>query len=129
MSKNKNSVALSTIEVEYIAVSMACCEAVWLSKLFSELFEHVKDTNAIFYDNYSGIHLSKNLVFHDHSKHIDIKYHFIQDMVQQRAIRLHHIGTDEQVADILTKPLEKVKFLTFHERLGVMERPSYEGPI
>ena len=53
----------------------------------------------------------------------------IQDMVQQGAIRLHHIGTDEQVVDILTKPLGKVKFLAFHERLGIVERPSYEGPI
>jgi hypothetical protein len=68
-------------------------------------------------------------VFHDRSKHIDIRYHFIWDMVQRGAIRLHHIGTDEQVADILTKPLGKVKFLTFRERLGVVERPSYEGPV
>ncbi len=50
-------------------------------------------------------------------------------MVQQGAIRLHHIGTDEQVADILTKPLGKVKFLAFQERLGVVERPSYEGLV
>eukprot|EP00253_Pinus_taeda_P021741 PITA_21741 len=72
---------------------------------------------------------AKNHVFHDRSKHIDIRYHFIRDMVQRGAIRLHHIGTDEQVANILTKPLGKVKFLTFQERLGVMERPSYEGHI
>ena len=50
-------------------------------------------------------------------------------MVQQGATRLRHIGIDDQVADILTKPLGKVKFLTFRERLGVVERPSYEGPV
>ena len=49
-------------------------------------------------------------------------------MVQQGVVRLHHIGTDEQVADILTKPLGKVKFLTFHEKLGIVNRTSYEGP-
>ena len=80
-------------------------------------------------DNQSGIRLSENPVFHDRSKHIDIRYHFIRDMVQRGAIRLHHIGTDEQITNILTKPLGKVKFLTFRELLGAMERPSYEGPV
>ena len=97
--------ALSTAEAEYIAASMACCEAIWLRKLFSELFRHVLDTTMILCDNQSGIWLSENPVFHDRSKHIDIKYHFIWDMVQRGAIRLNHIGTDEQVADILTKSL------------------------
>ena len=61
---------------------MAYCEVVWLRKLFSEIFEHVLDTTMIFRDNESGIHLSDNLVFHDHLNHIDIRYHFIWDMVQ-----------------------------------------------
>ena len=57
--------ALSTAEAEYIAASMACCEVVWLRKLFSELFGHVLGTTVILCDNQSGIRLSKNLVFHD----------------------------------------------------------------
>ena len=65
--------------------------------------------------------MTENPVFHDRSKHINIRYHFIRDMVQRGAVRLDHIGTDEQVADILTKPLGKVKFLTFRERLGIVE--------
>ena len=80
-------------------------------------------------DKQSGIRLSEYPVFHDRSKHIDIRYHYIRDMVQRGAIRLQHIGTDEQVADILTKPLGKVKFLTFREQLGVVQRPSYEGRV
>ena len=83
----------------------------------------------ILWDNQCGIHLSENPIFHDRFKHIDIKYHYIRDMVQQGAIRLQHIGTDEQIANILTKPLEKVKFLTFREQLGVVQRPSDEGPV
>ena len=129
MSRKQKSVALSTAEAEYIVASMASCGAVWLRKLFSELFGHVLDTTMIFYNNQSGIRLFDNLVFHDRSKHIDIRYHFIWDMVQWGAIRLQHIGTDDQVANILTKPLGKVKFLTFRERLGVVERPSYEGLV
>ena len=65
--------------------------------------------------------MSENPVFHDRSKHIDIRYHFIWDMVQRGVVRLDHIGTNEQVADILTKPLGKVKFLTFRENLGIVE--------
>ena len=68
--------ALSTTEAEYIAASMAYCEAVWLRKLFSELFGYVLDTTVILCDNQSGIRLSENLVFHEWSKHIDIRYTF-----------------------------------------------------
>eukprot|EP00253_Pinus_taeda_P036164 PITA_36164 len=115
MSRKQKSVALSPVKFEYIVESMASCDAVWLRKLFSELFGHVMDTTVILCDNQSGIRLSENPVFHDRSKHIDIRDHFIRDMVQRGVIRLHHIGSDEQVTDILTKPLWKVKFLAFRE--------------
>ena len=86
------------------------------------------DTTVILCDNQNGIRLSENPVFHDRSKHIDIRYHFIRDIVQRGAIRLDHIGTDEQVVDILMKPLGKVKFPTFREKFGIVERPYSEGP-
>ena len=127
MSREQKLVALTTAKVEYIVASMASCEVVWLRKLFRDLFGHVLDTTVIFCNNQSRIHLFGNLVFHDRSKHIGIRYHFIQDMVQRGAIRLRHIRIDDQVVDILTKSLGKVKFLTFCERLGIMERPSCEG--
>eukprot|EP00253_Pinus_taeda_P013724 PITA_13724 len=129
MSRKQKSVALSTAEAKYITASMASCEVVWLRKLFSELFGFTLDTTVILCDNQSGIHLSKNPIFHDCSKHIDIKYHYIQDMVQRGAIRLQHICTEKQVADILTEPLGKVKFLTFREQLGVVQRPFNEGHV
>eukprot|EP00253_Pinus_taeda_P024837 PITA_24837 len=115
MSGKQKSVALSTAEVGFITAGMGLCEAGWSKKLFSELFGHVLDTTVILCDSQSQIRLSDNPVFHDRSKHTDIRHHFIWDMVQQGAIRLHHIGTDVQVVDILTKPLGKVKFLAFHE--------------
>ena len=92
------------------------------------MFGHVLDTTVILCDNQSGIRLSENHVFHDQSKHIDIRYHFIWDRVQRGVVRLDHIGTDEQVTYILTKPLEKDKFLTFREKLGIVDRPYCEGP-
>eukprot|EP00253_Pinus_taeda_P001493 PITA_01493 len=121
MNIMQNSVALSTTEVEYITASMASCEFVWLRKFFRELFEQVLDTTIIYCDNKSGIRLEKNLVFHDKSKHIEIKYHYISDMVQRGAVRLHHISIDDQIADILTKLLPKGKFLDFREQLGLMD--------
>eukprot|EP00253_Pinus_taeda_P025204 PITA_25204 len=77
MSRKQKLMALSTAEAEYIAASMATCEAVWLRKLFSELFGFTLDTTVILCDNQSGIRLSENPIFHDRSKHIDIKYHYI----------------------------------------------------
>ena len=65
--------ALSTAEAKYIATSMASCEAVWFLKLFNELFGFTLDTTVILCDNQSGIRLSENHVFHDRSKHIDIR--------------------------------------------------------
>ena len=72
--------ALSTTEAEYVVAFSANCEAVWLRKL-SDLFDLQMDATCIHCDNQSCVNLSKNLMFHDKSKHIEIKYHYIRDMV------------------------------------------------
>ena len=72
-------------------------------------------------DNQSCIQLSENPVFHDRSKHIEIKYHFIRDYVQRGAVTLQYISTNEQVADILTKSLGRGKFIHFRDKLGVVK--------
>ena len=77
-------------------------------------------TNCIYCDNQSCVKLSENPVFHDKSKHIEIKYHYIKDMVQRGAVKLQHVATEEQIADVLTKPLARVKFEYFRENLGVL---------
>ena len=64
--------------------------------------------------------MSQNLVFHDNLKHIEIKYHFIRDMVQRGALKLQYVATEEHIADVLTKPLARVKFEYFREKLGVL---------
>ena len=65
--------------------------------------------------------MSENPVFHDRSKHIEIKYHYIRDMVQRGAVKLLYVATEEQIADVLTKPLARLKFEYFRERLGVLQ--------
>jgi hypothetical protein len=59
-------------------------------------------------------------VFHDRSKHIEIKYHYIRDMVQKGALRLQYVATDEQVADVLTKSLSRTKFEYFRDKLSIV---------
>ena len=66
--------------------------------------------------------MTENLMFHDNSKHIEIRYHYIRDMVQRGAIKLQYVSTDEQVADVLTKPLSHVKFEHFQDKLGIVQK-------
>ena len=68
--------------------------------------------------------MSVNLIFHDKSKHIEIQYHFIHDKVQKGAVELQYIPTDDQIVDVLTKPLHRTKFEYFHGILGVEENVS-----
>ena len=80
-SRKQSCVALSTVEVEYVAACSASCEAVWMRKLLSHLFDLQLDATCIYCDNHSCVKLSNNPLFHDKSKHIKIKYHYIMDMV------------------------------------------------
>jgi hypothetical protein len=120
LSRKQSSMALSTTEIEYIAASVASREAVWLRKLLARLFDLELEPTLINYDNQSCVKLLENLVFHDKLKHIEIKYHFIQDMVQKGGVELRYISTDEQITKILNKPLYRVKYEYFRDKLGVM---------
>ena len=65
--------------------------------------------------------LSENLVFHDKSKNIEIKYHYIRDMVQRGVVKLQYVATNDQIADVLTKTLARVKFEYCREKFGVLQ--------
>ena len=80
------------------------------------------DTTTIVCDNQSCINVTENLVFHENSKHIEIQYFYIMDMVQKGPIKLHYMSINEQVVDVLTKPLSRVKFEYFHDKLGVVRK-------
>ena len=70
-------------------------------------------------DNKSAIELSKNPVHHDRSKHIDIKFHYIRDCMDAGKVQIDHVGTKDQLADLLTKALGRVQFIELRQRLGV----------
>ena len=109
-SQKQKVVAISSCEAEYIAAAMAACQGIWLARLFGELMNQPAAPFSLFIDNKSAISLCKNPVLHDRSKHIDLRYHFIRDYVEKRWVAVEFIGTREQKADILTKPLCRVRF-------------------
>ena len=116
MSKKQNLVSLSTAEAEYIAVGSYCAQLLWMKKLLYE-YGISQDTMCVFYDNSSAINLSKNPVQHSKSKHIEIWYHFIRDLVEEKVVWLEFINTDNQKADIFTKPLDGSWFESFYRSL------------
>ena len=65
--------------------------------------------------------LSENPVFHDKSKHIKIKYHYMRDIMQRGAVKLQYVAIEEQIVDVLMKPLARLKFEYFREKLGVLQ--------
>jgi hypothetical protein len=115
---------LSTTEAEYIALSVAVCKAVWLRKLLTDLFDHEMDPTTTHCDNQSCVKLFENPVFHDRSKDIEIKYHYIRHIVQRKKVHMQYLPTHEQIADLFTKSLAKTKFKYFRERLGLVENAS-----
>ena len=103
-----------------MAASQASGEAIWLPKMLVGLFGQEMSLTIIHCDNQSCIKLSENPVFHDRSKHIEIRYHFIRDWVQRGAVQLQYISTNDQVADILTKALPRSKHVFFRDKMGLV---------
>jgi hypothetical protein len=94
-SRKQSSISLNTVEAEYIATCSASCEAIWLRMLLTGLFDLEMRATVILCDKQNYIKMTENPVFHDRSKHIEIRYHFICDMVQRGALKLQYISIDE----------------------------------
>ena len=92
-SRKQRSVALSSAEVEYMEASLAACEAIWMRKIVVSLFGSYLEPTVIYCDKQSCIKLSANPIFHDRSKHIDIRDHHIRDFVQREIMLLSYIPT------------------------------------
>jgi len=120
-SQKQRVVALSSCEAEYIASANAACQGIWLSRLLGELLGIQAPMVRLLVDNKSAIALSKNSIHHDRSKHIDTRYHFIRDCVDRGEVDIDHVGTIEQLADILTKTLGHVRFVELRQQLGVVD--------
>jgi hypothetical protein len=120
-SQKQKVVALSSCEAEYIASATASCQGVWLSRLLAEPRGKNADTITLKIDNQSAIQLSKNLVFHDRSKHIDVKYHYIRECVEEGRVDVEPVDTKFQLADILTKALGRDQFVQLRSKLDLVD--------
>ncbi|BAT81652.1 hypothetical protein VIGAN_03143300 [Vigna angularis var. angularis] len=118
-SKKQPVVALSSCEAEYIAGSYVACQGIWLEEVLRELMIPVKAPLQLKIDNVSIINLSKNPVSHDKSKHIDVRYHFLRDMVNKCRIELVYCNTETQLADGFTKAVKIERFEWLRKEIGV----------
>ncbi|XP_073022735.1 secreted RxLR effector protein 161-like [Primulina eburnea] len=109
-ANSQSVVAFSTTESEYIALSEGIKEALWLKGIVSEL--GVKQDKVVVHcDNQNAIHLSKHQVYHERSKHIDVRLHFVKDVISKGEVQMEKIDTKDNPADIMTKPLPRTKFV------------------
>ncbi|CAK9827765.1 Retrovirus-related Pol polyprotein from transposon TNT 1-94 [Anthophora retusa] len=110
-AKKQPSVALSTMEAEYTALAEVSREVIYIIRLLSHMGfdKYVTKPIKILCDNQSAIKLAKDAIYHKRSKHIDIKYHFTRELIEQKEITVEYIKTDSMIADIFTKALTKCK--------------------
>ena len=117
-SQKQSCIALSTAEAEYVALSLAAQETVWLRRLMEELNQDVTNPTIIFDDSQSATALAKNPQFHRKTKHIDIRYHFIRDQVEKGFVTIKYCASADMLADILTKGLQRLTHDKLSEKLN-----------
>ncbi|OXA43043.1 Copia protein [Folsomia candida] len=129
MSKRQTCISLSSCQAEYVALALAGKEAVWVTRLYLELDMISLENEPICLktDSQSAIKLAKNDEFHDKSKHIDIRHHFIRDLVETNQVVLEHLPDKVQPADILTKSVVRESFETKRYLMGMVPSSSCKG--
>ena len=118
-SKKQSVVALSSCEAEYVSCTSAAKEAIWLSNILAFVLDRPRTPITIKVDNQGSIGSANSGAITSRNKHIDIRYHFIRDVIIQKLIALMHIPTSDQTADIFTKALAFVLFERFRTSLGL----------
>uniref|UniRef100_H3GB36 Reverse transcriptase Ty1/copia-type domain-containing protein n=2 Tax=Phytophthora ramorum TaxID=164328 RepID=H3GB36_PHYRM len=127
-SKKQRTVALSSTEAEYMALSEATQEAVWLKVFLCELGEMASDEAVkIYEDNQGSIALAKNPQFHKRTKHIDIRYHFVREKVEDGQVVLQYVSTTDMLADMMTKAIPATQFSVLRTKLGIQGAIAVES--
>ncbi|PON92598.1 hypothetical protein TorRG33x02_116920, partial [Trema orientale] len=126
-SKKQQIVTFSTTEIEFVTTASSSCQVIWLRRLLEVLHSKQQGPTMINCDNLSAIKLSKNPVLHGRSKHIDVRYHFLPDLCKNGVIELVFCKSEDQLANILTKPLKLAIFMKLRSMLGVCSSKELEA--
>ncbi|KAK9723638.1 hypothetical protein RND81_05G014700 [Saponaria officinalis] len=118
-SKKQSTVVLSTAEIKYVAATLVCSQLLWLKQQLQD-YGVSFSCIPIFCDNTSAIIISKNPAQHSRTKHIEIRHHFLRDNVEKGIIRLEFCKTENQWADIFTKPLARESFEMLRLEIGLI---------
>ncbi|GKA91397.1 hypothetical protein Tco_0813267 [Tanacetum coccineum] len=119
--KKQTALAISTTEAEYVSAGKACQQALWMKQALVDYDVRLYDI-PIMCDNKGAIDLSKNLVQHSRTKHIEIHHHFLRDNIQNGNISIEKVSSKDNIADILTKPLKREPFNYLRLSLGMMKQ-------
>ncbi|XP_060212067.1 uncharacterized mitochondrial protein AtMg00810-like [Lycium barbarum] len=118
-SKKQPTVSLSSAEAEYRALRKVVAELVWLGRLLGDMGLVVKSPVPVYCDSQAALHIARNPVFHERTKHIEIDCHYVRDILSSGYISLHHVCSSDQLADVLTKSLTGVPHHRLMCKLGV----------
>jgi hypothetical protein len=124
-SKKQTSVTLSTAEDEYVATGQCCAQLLWMRQTLQD-FDYNLSEVSLLCDNESAIRLADNPVEHSRTKHIDIRHHFLRDHQQRGDIDVCHINTENQLADIFTKPLDEKRFCRLRSEINVLDSQNLD---
>jgi hypothetical protein len=117
-SKKQDCTSLSSTESEYVAMSACCAQVIWMRSQLKD-YGYLFNKIPIYCDSKSAIAISCNTVHHCKSKHIDLRYHFIKEHVEKGTIELYFVGTEYQLADLLTKALPPTRFADLVHQIGM----------
>ena len=120
ISRLQRVVALSSAEAEYVALTEASKEMIWLQRFMEELGKK-QESSRLYCDSQSAIHLAKNSAFHSKTKHIQLRYHFIRSILEDGQLKLEKIHTSQNPADMLTKAVTREKLSTCSVSVGIHE--------
>ncbi|GKC62597.1 ribonuclease H-like domain-containing protein [Tanacetum coccineum] len=121
-AKRHHTLSRSSVEAEYRGIANIVAETAWLRNLLRELHTPLLFATLVYCDNVSAIYMTANPVQHQRTKHIEIDIHFVRDMVARGQVRVLHVPSRYQYANIFTKGLSSALFEEFHTSLSV--RPS-----
>ena len=123
-SKKQNSVALSTAKTEYIVAGACCAQILYMKQTLLD-YGVVLEKVPLLCDNESAVKLTNNPVQHSRTKHIDIRHHFLRDHVAKNDISLEGVRSEDQLADIFTKPLDEATFCRLRNELNVLDFSNF----